>query len=214
MGEIESKATVVVSETRLPYTVPVDVIVRSVQIILLGAALFAVYGCLQDPKGTDLGSWIMTALFLALGVYFQFRSSGLSFDAERIVHRDFIGKKREIRWTEIASARTGTQDSPIFRFYGGVAASLVGEVIGQPVREGSTFGRVDPNRGPYLMILGRRHGQPPFILSIKPYSMKGLIKLAYFIIHKVDNAVVDEATLNLTKGIVPSVFFGEQKGHG
>lgn len=100
-------------------------------------------------------------------------------------------------WDAIGSVTTGTQ---AFNFHG---AKIAGRL-----------GKVDGAKGPYLMIIGRRDGQPPFVLNIKPYTIPGLTTLAHFLIAKATHARLDEQTVKLTQGIVPSVFFGEQKGRG
>lgn len=182
----------IVDATKVPYTVPVDVIVRTFQVLLFATVAFVTYTNVRTPEGISVSTWALLIPMLAYAGFLQFRPSGLSIDAEGIHHLSWIRRKRDLPWEAIESVTTGTQD---FRGFKG------------------TLGKVDASQGPYLMVIERRDGQGPFVLNIKPYSMRGVITLSHFLICKASQARIDEQTVKLTKGIVPSVWFGDQKGH-
>jgi hypothetical protein len=181
----------------LPYTVPVDVIIRTLQIGLLFGAGYALYSCIESASNVPAIDWAAVISSLALSVVLQFRTSGLSIDTAGIHHRSWWGRTRDLPWQAIESVATGTQDV---------------EIMG--VRMKGSFGRIDPLKGTYLMVVGRRDGQPPFILNIKPYSMRGIATVVRVLEHRTTDAVIDESTRKMVHGIVPSIFFGEQKGRG
>ena len=186
----------VVQATKLPYTVPVDVVVRCVQVILLLFGLYTIYAC-AIAKTTGAGGWACSVIFLVFAGYLQFRPSGLFFDDLAVHHRSLFLKVRSIPWEGIMTVTTGIQNFNIKTV---------------PIK--GSLGEVDPTMGPYLMIFTRKDGKPPFLINIKPYSMRGLATFVHFIVHKAQGAVIDDATRKITQGIVPSAFFGEQKGHG
>jgi hypothetical protein len=187
----------IVDATKVPYTVPVDVVVRTFQFLLFAMVAFVAYTNVRTPEDVSVTTWVLLILMLAYTGFLLFRPSGLSIDAEGIHHAPWIRRKRDLPWEAIESVTTGTQD---FHFRGG------------PTFKGP-LGNVDASLGPYLMVIERRDGQRPFVLNIKPYSMRGIITLSHFLICKTSQARIDEQTVKLTKGIVPSVWFGEQKGH-
>jgi hypothetical protein len=181
----------------LPYRVPVDFIARGCQIFLLALGFFFFYLLFQDPRDTLPYEWVIAAVFLVYGVYLQIHPSGLTVDENGIQHLSKLFKSRSIEWGSIAKVTTGIRD---FHHKGYLVKG--------------TLGKVDTTIGPYLMIFDRKDGGPPFYLNIKPYSVKGLATLVYFITTKASLARIDESTQKLTLGIMPSAFTGEQKGYG
>lgn len=182
----------------LPYRVPVDVMSRFFQLLILAAGAWTLYTCVQAPKDASLVSWGLGLFLLLYGAYLQFHPSGLYLDESGINHGSMYFKKRNILWTDIDQVVSGTQD---LTFEGLI-----------PI-EGS-LGKINPAMGPYLMILTRKDGGQPFLLNFKPYSVKGLATMVSFLRTKATGAKIDERTLKMMEGIFPSVFFGEQKGHG
>jgi hypothetical protein len=195
VDDIDSKS--VVQATELPYVVPVDFIVRGTQILLLLSSLWAFYVCIKNPSGVTIVSWIEVGLFLSWTIFLQIRSSGLSFDQKGITKVSWFFLKNRIEWNEIESVVTGTRSVRL----------LV-------VKFKGALGDMDSSEGTYLMVLSRKDGSQPFFINIKPYSMQGLITLVHFLCIKTDQTQIDEATKKIIKRIVPSIFFGEQKGHG
>ncbi len=189
--------TKVDATAQLPYRVPVDMIMRFFQIMILLFGLFLLYGCLSDLKNPDPTAWAMGILLTLYGAYLQFRSSGLGLDEKGIHHTSILMRRKGIQWEEISKVISGTQDF---------------NLEGIPLKGG--LGKVDPRMGPYLMIFARKDGGEPFLLNFKPYSVKGLATMVHFITLRASDAELDEKTRNIMVGIFPSVFFKEQKGHG
>jgi len=77
-----------------------------------------------------------------------------------------------------------------------------------------SLGYVNPRMGHYLMIFARKDRGKPFLLNIKPYTVKGMATMVYFITLRAAGADIDEKTRKIMNGIFPSIFFGEAKGHG
>jgi hypothetical protein len=154
--------------------------------------------------------WILLGLFFCFAAFLQFRSSGLSIDEDGIHHVSLMQKRRFIPWSAIASVETGTQ----LAAHGKSLMPLRWSMPLIFLKPKASLKNEYRGHGIYLMVLDRNDGLEPFVISIKPYSMKGLATLAHFLIHKAPHATLDEHTRKLAVGIVPSVFFGEQKGHG
>jgi len=62
---------------QLPYRVPVDVLIRSLQVIRLLIGLYLLYVGLSDLKNPHLIVWGLGILLTLNGVFRQFHSSGL-----------------------------------------------------------------------------------------------------------------------------------------
>jgi len=174
----------------LPYRVPVDVIVWIFLILCAGGLGLAVVSVAQDPKGTPWYAWPLLGLGLLALLKTLGRPSGLCADEEGIQHQNVLLKTRRIAWHEIDRVQTGTQDANIK----GIAVK-------------GTLGRVDPSMGPYLMVFHRKGSEKPFLLNIKPYTVKGLANLVRILSRKNPQVQLDEATIQLEKGIAPSLFF-------
>ncbi len=169
-----------VETIRLPYIVPVDLMVRCFTLIFLLGMLFQSFTCIQNPNGILWYEWVLLTAGLVFSLYVFARPSGLSIHENGIEHKRFWVLKRKFGWNEIEKVATGTQES---------------------------LGVVDNTMGPYLMIFFLKNGKKPFLLNIKPYTRKGLAILVFLLTRKASHADIDKATHNLTKGIVPSAFF-------
>lgn len=185
------------STAQLPYRVPVDVMMRGTHWVLLLFGLYILYGCLTDLKNPDPWAWGFGILMTLYGAYRQFHSSGLLLDEQGIHFTSILRGRKSIQWEEISKVVSGTQDFTI---------------------SGITFkgnlGNANSRMGHYLMIFVRKDGGEPFLLNFKPYSVKGLATMVHFITLRAGGAEIDEKTRKIMNGIFPSIFFGEQKGHG
>lgn len=182
---------------QLPYRVPVDVMMRGTHLALLLLGLYVLYGCLTDLKNPDPYAWGAGILMTLYGVYRQFRSSGLLLDEQGIHFTPLLRPRKGIQWEEISKVVSGTQD---YNMYGIVFKG--------------NLGNANPRMGHYLMIFVRKDGSKPFLLNFKPYSVKGMATMVHFITLRTGGADIDVKTRKIMNGIFPSIFFGEQKGHG
>ena len=183
------------TNAELPYRVSLDIMKRIVPPLFLVLAIGLFLVCLKSKDMTPF-AWVGPIWILLYSVSLQFRNGKLLLD-ENGIRYSTLFKKGDISWSGIDQVISGTQDS---KMYG---VSLAG-----------SLGRVKPSMGPYLMILTRKDGGDPFLLNIKPYSVRGIATMVYFLKMKAPNAQIDEKTLKIMDGIFPSIFFGEAKGHG
>lgn len=188
---------------QLPYRVRPDLFAQSAVAFgfLFGiSVLFLPFLILKENHGSG---WVSILGPIAIGfiliraVFRQMYHSGrLSVD-EYGVHRVVLFfKKRSILWNEIEQIVSGTQDSS-FR--------------GIPLK--GSLGKVNPSMGPYLMVITRKNGADPFLINIKPYSMKGMATFVHFLTIQAKTAKIDETTLKMMQGIFPSVLVGESKAY-
>jgi len=182
---------------QLPYRVPVDVLIRSLQVIRLLIGLYLLYVGLSDLKNPHLIVWGLGILLTLNGVFRQFHSSGLVLDEQGIHYTSYLMRRSGIQWEEISKVVSGTQDYNM----GGISVK-------------GSLGYVNPRMGHYLMIFARKDRGKPFLLNIKPYTVKGMATMVYFITLRAAGADIDEKTRKIMNGIFPSIFFGEAKGHG
>lgn len=185
------------TKAQLPYRVPVDIMVRTFQVIILLFGLFLLGICLSNLRHPEPFSWGMGILLTLYGAYLQFHSSGLVLDEQGIHYTSVFGRRKGIQWEEISKVVSGTQDF---------------NLKGIPLK--GNLGKVNPRMGPYLMIFVRKDGADHYLLNFKPYSVKGLATMVHFITLRTIGADIDEKTRKMMNGIFPSIFFGEQTGHG
>ncbi|MCU0783171.1 MAG: hypothetical protein MUF81_03815 [Verrucomicrobia bacterium] len=183
-GQIDPKE--IVSRVALPYSLPVDFIVRGFLIFLTAILVCVVYKFLIDITAPTPMSWIIVGVIACGLVYFQLRPGGISIHEDEIeIRRNFFWFTR-FRWSDIEKVQTGTQ---------------------------TQLGISDPFRGPYIMVITLAGSDTPILLNIKPYSAKGLSILTAFLVVRAINAEIDKRTAAMIDRRFPSLFVANgQKG--
>ena len=177
-GQIDPKE--IVSRVALPYSVPVDFIVRGFLILLTAILVCVIYAFLNDKSAQAPLRWIIVGVIACGLVYFQLRPSGISIREDGIeMKRKFFYFTR-FRWLDIQKVQTGTQ---------------------------TQLGIKDPFRGPYITAITLAGSNAPILLNIKPYSAKGLSILAAFLVVQARNAEIEKRTLAMIDRRFPSLFF-------